>query len=511
MPGPDETLFCATGLTRIYPGVMALSAVDFDVCRGEVHALVGENGAGKSTLARIMGGLDRATSGAMRLQGEPYAPINMAAADRRGVRIVTQELHLIPTLTVAENIFLRKMPGRLGWIGYRRMNSEAAELMGRMGLTGVDPRQRVGELGIGRQQLVEISIGLSQRCELLILDEPTASLTNAERGLLFAQIAALKTAGASVVYISHRMEEIFHLADRITVLRDGRRVSTSARRQTNLEQVIRQMVGRELSEASPPQGRTPGEVALRVRNLSRRPAVRNVSFDLHRGEILGLAGLTGCGRTETVRAIFGADRPDGGEIYLAGRNEQARICSPRDAVQQGIALLTEDRKEQGLLLPLSLRANITLTHLKAVASRAGVLRRGKEEAAAGRLADLLAVRRRSLSQPAAELSGGNQQKIVLAKWLFRDCDVLIFDEPTRGIDIGAKFEIYRLLADLAGKGKAILVVSSDLLELMAVCDRIAVMSAGRLVRVFPRGQWSQDGILAAALSGYASQVEPPRP
>lgn len=503
---PAQILFKATGLSRVYPGVQALNAVDFEVYPGEVHALVGENGAGKSSLAKIISGLDRPTTGTMRFHGESYAPLDLNAAEQRGVRIVTQELHLIPTLTVAENLFLRHLPAHLGWIGYRQLNARAAELLAQLGLTDLDPRKLVSELGIGRQQLVELCIGLAQRCQLLILDEPTAALTNAERDLLFAQLATLKATGAAVIYISHRMEEIFRLADRITVLRDGQRVSTRTTAETDLGQVIREMVGRELHDAAPTVRRTPGALALRVRQLTRRPAVRQVSFDLHRGEILGLAGLVGCGRTETVRAIFGADRPESGEIFLAGRPEPARIRSPKDAVRQGIALLTEDRKEQGLLLSLSLRVNITLTRLSAVA-RAGILRRGLEETTANRLADLLAVRRRSLAQPATELSGGNQQKIVLAKWLFRDCDILIFDEPTRGIDIGARSEIYRLLSDLAEQGKAILVVSSDLPELMTLCDRIAVMSAGSLVQEFSRGTWSQDAILTAALRGYVTPTE----
>jgi len=495
-----EPLLTIAGLWKSYAAPV-LSDVQLDVRRGEVHALVGENGAGKTTLARILSGLTQPDRGSMTLGGRPFAPADKAAAERAGVRMVMQELHLISNLTVAENIFLDRLPHRLGVVSYRRLNAAARGVMAQVGLADLAPDRPVRSLGVGQQQLVEIAAGLSGRCDLLILDEPTAALTDAEVALLFTQIRQLKAAGASILYISHRMEEIQRIADRITVLRDGRVIGTRPAAETSLDEIIRMMVGRDLGEAHRQAARA-GAVALRVEGLSRGDAVRDVSFALREGEILGFAGLMGSGRTETMRAVFGADRPDAGHVYLGGSGRPARIRSPRDAVRQGIALLTEDRKGQGLLLPLPIRANVTLAWLGGVARMGAVIDDAAERAAAERLARALGLHCRSVEQPAAELSGGSQQKVVIARWLYRDCRVLLFDEPTRGIDVGAKFEIYRLLADLAARGKAIAVVSSDLLELMSLCDRIAVLSAGRLAATFARGEWTQDKIMEAALSGY---------
>lgn len=498
---PTETLLTVSGLWKSYAAPVLADAA-LDICRGEVHALVGENGAGKTTLARIISGLTRPDRGTMLLGGRPYAPASKHEAEQAGVRMVMQELNLIGNLTVAENIFLNRLPRRLGVVRYRRLNEAAAAVMARVGLSGVPPERRVCELGVGQQQLVEIAAGLSGRCELLILDEPTAALTDSEVALLFTRIRELKAAGTAILYISHRLEEIQQIADRITVLRDGRVVATRAASEVGLHEIIRLMVGRDLGEVHRAPAKELGRPALRVEGLCRGSGVRGVSFTVHEGEILGLAGLMGSGRTETLRAIFGADRPDAGSIYLHGSPTPARIRSPRDAVRQGIALLPEDRKQHGLFLPLAVRCNVTLARLRELAWLGTVLRPAEERTAADRLARTLSIRCRSTEQPVAELSGGNQQKVVVARWLFRDCGVVLFDEPTRGVDVGTKFEIYRLLNDLAARGKAIVVASSDLLELMAVCDRIAVMSAGRLVATFPRGEWTQDKIMAAALSGH---------
>jgi len=488
-------------LSKTYPGVRALADISLDLLPGEVHALVGENGAGKSTLGRIVCGLTHSDSGQMLLRGQPYSPASRPDARRLGVGIVMQELNLIPTLTVAENVFLSRMPRRLGFIDYATINSQTRQILRALGLTDIEPDRMIASLGVGQQQMVEIAGVLSRKCAVLILDESTAALTSRETDLLFGQIRRLKSERVAIVYISHRMEEIKRIADRITVLRDGKLIATHQADEISIDEVIRLMVGRELGEASPCQ-RTPGPVALRVENLRCGNVVRDVSFQVHRGEILGFAGLMGSGRTETMRLIFAADRRDAGHVYLHGSSTPARIRSPRDAVRAGIALLTEDRKQQGLLLPMSIRANITLPKMSAVASVAGWISGGKERTAAHRYARVLSVRARSTEQSVVELSGGNQQKVIIARWLYRDCDILIFDEPTRGIDVGAKFEIYRLLSDLAEQGKAIVVVSSDLQELMAISDRIAVMSAGWLAAIFPRGQWTQDSIMAAALSGY---------
>jgi ribose transport system ATP-binding protein len=501
MHSTTETLLLAMGIDKAFPGVQALSRADFDLRAGEVHALVGENGAGKSTLTRIIAGVERPDAGRMLLAGRPYEPRSRADAEGRGVRMVMQELNLIGNLTVAENIFLDRLPHRWGLINYKALHEAARAAMEEVGLRDLDPATPVQALGVGRQQMVEIAAGLSRRCRVLALDEPTASLTHSEVELLFTQIRQLKAEGVGIIYISHRIEEVLSIADRVTALRDGRVVGTQAAKEANPDTVIRMMVGRDLGHESLAPRHPRGALALHVVGLCRGERVRNVSFEAYRGEILGVAGLMGSGRTETMRAIFGADQPEAGAVYLHGRPEPARIRRPRDAVRQGIALLTEDRKEQGLFLSLAVRANVSITRLGSL-SRLGWIDSSRERRVAGQYTDSLNVKCWSVEQTAGQLSGGNQQKVVIAKWLFRDCDILIFDEPTRGIDVGAKFEIYRMLGDLAGKGKAILFVSSDLKELMAVCQRILVLSAGRVAGTFARGQWTEEAIMAAAFSEY---------
>lgn len=497
----SKTVFTASGISKSFPGVQALWAVEFDLREGEVHALVGENGAGKSTLVSIMGGLQYCDSGRMVLDERAYRPGTKTDAEAHGIQMVMQELNLISTLSVAENIFIEKLPSRFGFIDYRRLNRAAKEVMEHVGLGEVSPDVPVRLLGVGQQQMVEIAAALSRRCRILILDEPTASLTDREIELLFAQIRKLKAEGVGVIYISHRIEEVIDIADRVTVLRDGKRVSTLETSEVKVEDVIRMMVGRDLEQEHLQHDSQPGPVALRVVGLTVGGKVRDVSFEVRRGEILGVAGLMGSGRTETMRAVFGADRADDGQIYLYEAPEPSDIRTPRDAVRHGIALLTEDRKEQGLLLPLAVRENISLTRLRNV-SRWGWMDLSEERMVAGQYIGALSVRCSSTEQKVAELSGGNQQKVVIAKWMYRNCEILIFDEPTRGIDVGAKFEIYHMLADLADKGKAIIFVSSDLKELMAICDRIMVMSAGRVAETFVRGQWSEEKIMSAAFSEY---------
>ncbi len=499
-----DLLLSATGLDKSYGPVRVLTAVNFDLRRGEVHALVGENGAGKSTLSRILAGLTPPDTGAMTLSGQPYRPRDRRDAEWRGVRLVMQELNLVSNLTVGESLFLDQLPHRWGWIDYATLHDRARTALARVGLADLDPARPIHTLGVGQQQLVEIAAGLARRCQVLILDEPTAALTQTEIERLFSQIAALRAAGTGLLYISHRLEEIRRMADRVSVLRDGRLVATRSARDFSIEEIVRLMVGRDPAEAWERRLRTRGPVALEVRGLRRPPAVRDVSFTVHRGEILGFAGLMGSGRTETMRAVFGADRPVAGEIRLHGSPVPVRIRSPRDAVRHGLALLTENRKEQGLLLPLPVRANLTLAALRRFAGPAGWLRARAEAETGARWIHDLTIRCRDAEQRVGELSGGNQQKVVIARWLLRDCDILLFDEPTRGIDVGARFEIYRLLEDLTARGKALVVVSSDLPELLALCDRVAVMSAGRIAATFARGEWTEDAILSAALSGHLS-------
>jgi ribose transport system ATP-binding protein len=484
------------------PAVQALIAVDVELHRYEVHALLGENGAGKSTLSRIISGIATPDTGEMLLDGRQYAVTCRVEAERLGVRMVTQELNLIPTLSVAENIFFHRMPHRLGFINRRRLHQQAAAVLADVGLANLDPATPTGRLGVGQQQMVEIAAGLSARCDILILDEPTAALTLSETDLLFQQIARLKAAGVAIVYITHRMAEIARIADRITILRDGRVAGKRNVGNFNLKEVIRLMVGRDADASTLRKSKPAGEIALRVVGLHAPPTVRDVSFALHRGEILGFAGLMGSGRTETMRLIFGADRKDGGGVYLNGSTSAANIRSPHDAVSAGIALLTEDRKGQGLLLPWPLRSNTTLPAMFRVTNRAGWIIRHQEAHDASVLAQTLGIRCASIERPVKELSGGNQQKVVIAKWLYRDSEILIFDEPTRGIDVGAKFEIYRLLVSLAERGKAIIVVSSELPELMLICNRIAVMSEGSLTRIFSDHEFDPDTIMSVALSSH---------
>jgi ribose transport system ATP-binding protein len=501
MESATDRLLVTTGIDKAFPGVQALSQVDFDLHAGEVHALVGENGAGKSTLTRIVAGVEAPDGGQMLLAGRPYEPKSRIDAEGQSVRMVMQELNLIGNLTVAENIFIERLPSRFGFINYTRLHQAAREAMEKVGLADMDPSTPVRSLGVGRRQMVEIAAGLSRRCRVLALDEPTASLTQGEVELLFTQIRRLKAEGVGIIYISHRIEEVLSIADRVTILRDGKVVGTYATKEVDPDTVIRMMVGRDLGhECLAPSGER-GALAMRVAGLSRGDKVRNVSFEVYRGEILGVAGLMGSGRTETMRAVFGADSPEAGAVYLYDSNEPARIRKPSDAVRHGIALLTEDRKEQGLFLSLAVRANVSITRLRHL-SRLGWIDSPQEQQVARQYVDSLGIKCWSVEQAAGQLSGGNQQKVVIAKWLFRDCDILIFDEPTRGIDVGAKFEIYRMLGELARKGKAIVFVSSDLKELMAVCNRILVMSAGRVAGIFERGRWAEEAILAAAFSEY---------
>ncbi len=479
----ENSLFSLSGISKRYPGVQALSEVSLELKRGEVHALVGENGAGKSTLSKIICGLETADSGTLQLHGQTYLPAGKRQAESLGIRMVMQELNLVPTLSVGENIFLNRLPTRMGFIDRKKLYAESRKVIKSVGLEGIDPETPLIELGIGQQQMVEIAAGLSQHCELLILDEPTAALTNAERDLLFENIRKLKASGVCVVYISHRMEEIQQVSDRITVLRDGVVRGRLETTETTTAEIIRLMVGRDMGNAARPAKHVAGDRALRVSGLRRGEAVRDVSFELYKGEILGFAGMMGSGRTELLRLLFAADQRDGGDIYLHDSDIPLRLRSPADAVRAGIALLTEDRKEQGLLLPLSVKLNTSLARIPAFH---GWIDRDRELAVADTLVQRLSVRCHSVDQVVATLSGGNQQKVVMAKWLHRQPEILLFDEPTRGIDVGAKFEIYNLLRELAGQGRGIIMVSSDMLELFAVCDRIAVMSNGFLTGIFSR-------------------------
>jgi ribose transport system ATP-binding protein len=488
------------GISKSYPGVAALDGVDFTVAAGEVHALVGENGAGKSTLMRILAGAERRDAGEIRIDGRPAPLDSPHEAMARGIAMIYQELNLLPHLSVSENLFLGREPSRAlpGFIDFRSLHHHARKLIAELGVD-LDVRASVERLSLAQRQMVEIARACSREARLLAMDEPSATLTQHELERLFQLVASLRERGAGIVYISHRLEEIFQIADRVTVLRDGRVVGTHAIADTSREELIRMMVGRELRERIPKRPAALGEVALEARGLRRGRSVRDVSLAVRKGEVVGVGGLVGAGRTELARCLFGADRLDAGQILLDGR--ELRLRTPRDAIRAGIALVPEDRKGAGLILSMAVRENLTLANLRSLA-RGSFIDRRRERTVAAELVSSLAIRTPSTEQPAGLLSGGNQQKTVLARWLFTDARVLIFDEPTRGIDVGAKTEIYELMNTLAARGVAILMISSELLELLGMSDRILVMHEGRMAGEVRRdGDWSQERVMALATGG----------
>jgi ribose transport system ATP-binding protein len=499
-----SAVLTVTGIGKVYAEPV-LADVALSLYPGEALALTGENGAGKSTLSKIVGGLVAPSAGTMALAGREYAPQSRHEAEALGVRMVMQELNLLPTLTVAENLFFDRLPRRgpraLGWIDRARLREDARAAMARVGLDAIDPDTPVGALGIGHQQMVEIARNLIDDTRVLIFDEPTAMLTAREVDLLFEQIDRLKASGVAIVYISHRLEELARVAERVAVLRDGRLVHVDRMANLTSERLVTLMVGREIGERIDFGERRIGAPRLKVEGLTRGSVVRDVSFEVREGEIFGISGLIGAGRTELMRLIYGADAAERGTVAVGRPPVPVRIDSPADAVRHGIALITEDRKGEGLLLPHSIAANVSLGNMDQVA-RWGVVEGRREQALARRQMDALRVRAHGPAQTVGELSGGNQQKVVIGRWLAREADVLLFDEPTRGIDVGAKFDIYMLLGALAREGRAIVVVSSDLRELMLICDRIGVMSSGRMTGLFNRDEWTQDALLAAAFEGH---------
>ena len=491
------TLVSVKNLSKSFPGVKALDQVHFDLQAGEVHALMGENGAGKSTLMKILAGVYQKDAGELLLNGLAVEIEGPAHAQALAIGIVHQELHLMNHLTAAQNIFLGREPRHLGglFLDEERLNRDTQALFDRLNLT-MDPTTAIGDLTVARQQMVEIAKALSFKSRVLIMDEPTAALNNAEIDELFRIIEQLRSEGVGIVYISHKMDEIQRIADRITVMRDGSTIDTVPAT-TPMAQVIAMMVGRNLEQTEKHIPDTSAnEVLLEVRGLNRGRFIRDVSFSVRRGEILGFAGLMGAGRTEVARAVFGADPIDSGEVRVHGQTIQ--INAPIDAVQAGIGYLSEDRKHFGLATGMDVESNITLPSLSRWLKWGMFLNQSAIHRVSQQMVEKLRIKTPSLTQTARLLSGGNQQKVVIAKWLVQDCEILIFDEPTRGIDVGAKSEIYKLLKELAAQGKAIIVISSELPEVLLLSHRILVMCEGRITGEVAGHLASQENLMALA-------------
>jgi ribose transport system ATP-binding protein len=493
----ENTVIELKGIEKSFPGVRALRDARFDLRAGEVHALMGENGAGKSTLMKILTGVYTPDQGEILMHGKPISVPSPRAAQDLGIGIIHQELFLMNHLTAAQNIYIGREPRRAFgvFVDETKLNSDAAELFKRMKIN-IDPSVEVGELTVARQQLVEIAKALSFNSKVLVMDEPTSALNETEVEHLFAVIADLKANGVGIVYITHKMDEVKKIADRITVMRDGQTIETLPAAGTPISKIISLMVGRELAEVGNVEGKSLGEVALKVEGLNQGKFIKDVSFSVRKGEIVGFAGLMGAGRTEVARAIFGADKIDSGTISVHGK--QVKISSPADAVRQGLAYLSEDRKRFGLVTRMSVSDNVTLPSWKKFVSAKFWMQDAALRKTSADYVELLKVKTPTVEQEVRLLSGGNQQKVVIAKWLLRDCDILFFDEPTRGIDVGAKAEIYKLLQGLADQGKAIVVISSELPEVLRLSHRILVMCEGRITGELDGKTATQENIMTLA-------------
>jgi len=484
-------------IAKSFPGVKALSDVSLTLESGEVLVLVGENGAGKSTLMKILAGAQRADEGEILVDGAPVQIDSPRAAERLGIGMIYQEFMLVPQLTAVENIALGSEPVRGGFLDERAAVARAKETLDELGIE-IPLNVPTSQLSVGQQQLVEIAKALARHARIIVMDEPTAALTDREIERLFSIIKRLRESGAGIIYISHRMEELPRIADRVTVLRDGRAIETRPAAQFPVDEIIRAMVGRTLEAQFPalPAVAADAPVVLDVKDLQRLPAVRGVSFAVRAGEILGLAGLVGAGRTEILRAVAGADVPETGEITVDGT--RVRIVKPHDAIAAGLAFITEDRKGQGLVLGMTVRENVTLAHLGEFVERDLLVDGRREREAAEKMVEELHVRTPSIEQLVRNLSGGNQQKVVLAKWLLGKARVFLFDEPTRGIDVGAKAEIYHLMLELIAGGAAIVMVSSELPEVLGMAHRILVIRDGVIAAEFSRSEATPEKVIAAA-------------
>lgn len=490
----SDCLIELKGISKVFPGVKALDKVSFSLKAGEVHALIGENGAGKSTLMKIISGIYNRDEGEYLINGVNIGDLTPKKAQELGIAIIHQELNMCQDLTVAENMFLGREKSKLGYIQQREIDKAAKEILDKLKIE-IRPDTVLRKLPVSKQQMVEIAKALSTDARILIMDEPTSALTDKEITELFDIIRHLKRSGCAIVYISHRLEELEQIADRVSIFRDGRHIITKAYKDTNLNEIISCMVGREIKEKFPTIDCQKGQKLLEVKNLCSG-IVNNVSFDLFQGEIIGFAGLIGAGRTELVRALFGAEAIASGEIYLKGK--KLNIKTPKDAILEGIVLGPEDRKKEGLCTKLSIRENIGLANLDRICSKAGIVSRSKENGLAEKAIEKLKIKTPSPEQTVNNLSGGNQQKIVVGKWLVRSAEVVIFDEPTRGIDVAAKVEIYNIMNDLKRQGIGVIFVSSEMPEVMGMSDRILVMCNGKITGDLVSRETTQDEILRCA-------------
>lgn len=482
-------------ITKIFPGVIALDDVSFELRKGEVMALLGENGAGKSTLVKILSGVYTKDAGTIKIDGEDVGNITPQSARKLGIAIIHQELNMCRHLSVAENIYLGREMTKHGMLSSKEMERKAGEILSSLKID-LDPSTIVGNLAVSKQQMVEIAKALSTDARILIMDEPTSALSDKEITELFRIIGELKAKGHSIIYISHRLEELKHIVDRVTIMRDGRFITRSDFSALTMDQIISYMVGREIKEKFPHVETKPGKVIFSVKNLNAGKLVRDVSFEAREGEILGFAGLMGAGRTETTRAIFGVDPKESGTLVLDGK--EISIHRPIDAIKAGVVLVPEDRKKDGLCTKLSIRENISLPNLDLISDDAAVIHSRKEKELVGGTVSSLSVKLSSVEANAASLSGGNQQKIVVGKWLARNSRVVIFDEPTRGIDVAAKVEIYNLMNKLKENGIAVIFVSSELPEVLGMADRIAVMCDGEIKGFLSREEATQEKIMSLA-------------
>ena len=500
-----ETILEMIGISKAFPGVQALDGVDLKVRKGTVHVLVGENGAGKSTLMKVLSGVHPVDSGEIYFKGQKLGQHDIKATLNLGISMIHQELSPVLDMTVGENIFLGREPEKKlkSFVDYRQMYSQTKRILDDLGLA-YDPKMKMRQLSVAGMQLIEIAKALSRGASLIIMDEPTSAITDSEVDMLFEHIENMKKKGVAVIYITHKLDEVFRIADDITVIRDGRLIETGPAGNYDHDRLVTLMVGRTISNIFPKQIVDIGEVIFEVKNLTSEGVFKNINFSLRKGEILGLAGLVGAGRTEVSRAIFGLDPLDSGEIFLEGK--QMCFRSPDEAVKNGVIMLSEDRKLEGLVLCRSIRENVSLANLQKFAPKL-LINMKREEQEVLRMVDLLSVKLASIKMRADSLSGGNQQKLVIAKWLLGDIKVLILDEPTRGIDVGAKAEIHKIMCDLAKKGLGIIMISSELPEILGMSDRIIVMHEGVLRGEIDRKEADQESIMKLAVGGNERNEE----